>query len=142
MFFAKPQRREHRDNEIIHVILYSGSRINRFRRFSREEDAQAVCVYMYNVWCNQSRTLFKDRAQFPKDGNIDWNVVPEQPLNSPEQLTGKAIAPACSGRPLSWTWAYRPGAPRAAQSSVERYPRIHDVNCFFVNRWIEKLQIR
>ena len=126
MFFVKPQRREHCDSEIIHVTLNwiiksidSGDFLTKMMR--------KLFVYVYNVWCDQSRTLFKDRTHFSKNKNVDWNFVSEQFFECSRLFMNRFTARACLKRFLNWTWTYRSETSRIARSSIERYLRIHDV---------------
>ena len=129
MFFVKPQRRKHCDNEIIHVILIQTAEsidsINFLARVMRRLHVCVWCDQLMN-WSDWSRTLFKDRAQFSKNESIDWNLVFEQFLKCPKQFTSKIIIFACFERLLNWTWTYWLETSRLVKGLFKKCFQIHD----------------
>ena len=81
MFFAKPQRREHRDSVVIHIIL------NQAAESIDSDDFLAEVMRRLSSVCgvvNQEYFL-EDRAHFPKDESIDWNLALKVPGGTHEQ---------------------------------------------------------
>ena len=102
--------------------------------FSRGWCADLWCVYVSGVfWSGWSRTLFKDRAHFPKVKSIDWTLAPEQPMKYLRLFTGSITARECPGSLLSRTRTYRPHLPGVGPTSSQPFKaprnecfRIHD----------------